>query len=147
MEAQVKILLVDDETEFVDTLAKRLGKRGMSATARYSADSALDYIAENPVDVVVLDVKMPGMNGIDCLSHIKERFPLVEVILLTGHASMDVAVRGMELGAFDYLMKPADLDELRFKVEDALSRKRLAERRIEREKEKQRTLDDGDSQS
>lgn len=143
MEGPGKLLLVDDETDFADTLVKRLGKRGMDAAARYSGGAALDYLAENPVDVVVLDVKMPGMDGIDCLRKIKERFPLVEVVLLTGHASLDVAISGMELGAFDYLMKPADVDELRYKIEDALSRKRLAERRIAREKEKLKSMGEG----
>lgn len=147
MNDKCKVLLVDDETDFADTLVKRLGKRGMDAAARYSGGAALDYLEENPVDVVVLDVKMPGMDGIDCLKKIKERFPLVEVVLLTGHASLDVAVSGMEIGAFDYLMKPADVDELRYKIEDALSRKRLAERRIAREKERLRTMSEGKAAS
>ncbi|WP_027369075.1 response regulator [Desulfocurvibacter africanus] len=140
MEGQCKVLLVDDEADFADTLVKRLGKRGMDAAARYSGGTALDYLEDHPVDVVVLDVKMPGMDGIDCLRKIKERYPLVEVVLLTGHASLDVAINGMELGAFDYLMKPADMDDLRYKIEDALNRKRLAERRIAREKEKLQAL-------
>lgn len=144
MEGQCKVLLVDDEADFADTLIKRLGKRGMDAAARYSGGAALDYLEDHPIDVVVLDVKMPGMDGIDCLRKIKERFPLVEVVLLTGHASLDVAINGMELGAFDYLMKPADVDELRYKIEDALNRKRLAERRIAREKEKMQSMAQGD---
>ena len=83
-----------------------------------------------PVDVVVLDVKMPGMDGLTALREIKKRFPLVEVIMLTGHASMEVAIEGMEQGAFDYLMKPMDIDELLYKLQDAYKKKTLHEERI-----------------
>jgi len=82
------------------------------------------------VDVVVLDVKMPGMDGIETLREIKKRFPLVEVIMLTGHASLEVAIQGMELGAFDYLMKPTDIDELLYKVQDAFKKKVLHEGQV-----------------
>jgi DNA-binding NtrC family response regulator len=87
------------------------------------------------VDVVVLDVKMPGMDGIQTLKAIKSMDPLVEVIMLTGHASVEVAIQGMELGAFDYLMKPMDIDELLYKVQDAYKKKALQEKRIQRRKE------------
>jgi DNA-binding NtrC family response regulator len=76
-----------------------------------------------PVDVIVLDVRMPGMDGIQTLREIKKRYPLVEVIMLTGHASLEVAIEGMELGAFDYLMKPVDIDELLYKIQDAYKKK------------------------
>ena len=106
----IRVLLVDDEVEFLDTLLKRMRKRQVEVAGVYSGEEALRYLESSPVDVVVLDVKMPGMDGIDALRAIKERHPLVEVIMLTGHANVEVAIQGMELGAFDYLMKPMDID-------------------------------------
>lgn len=126
----IRVLLVDDEVEFLDTLLKRMRKRQVEATGVYSGEEALRILESSPVDVVVLDVKMPGMDGIDALKAIKERHPLVEVIMLTGHANVEVAIQGMELGAFDYLMKPMDIDELLYKVQDAFKKKRLHEKRI-----------------
>jgi len=126
----IKVLLVDDETEFVNTLTKRINKRGMNASSVGSGDEALEFLDANPVDVVVLDVKMPGMDGIQALRTIKERHPLTEVIMLTGHASVEVAIQGMELGAFDYLMKPMAIDDLLYKIEDAFEKKSLQEKRI-----------------
>ncbi len=130
----IRVLLVDDEVEFLDTLLKRMRKRQVEAAGVYSAEDALRYLESSPVDVVVLDVKMPGMDGIDALKAIKERHPLVEVIMLTGHANVEVAIQGMELGAFDYLMKPMDIDELLYKVQDACKKKRLHEKRIQKRK-------------
>ncbi|MGC8720624.1 MAG: sigma-54-dependent transcriptional regulator [Thermodesulforhabdaceae bacterium] len=127
-ENKCKVLLVDDEAEFLETLIKRLRKRKMQVDAVPSGEEALAYIQNNPVDVVVLDVRMPGMDGIQTLSAIKAIHPLVEVIMLTGHANVEVAIRGMDLGAFDYLMKPMDIDDLVYKIEDAYKRKKLNER-------------------
>jgi len=126
----VKVLLVDDETEFVNTLTKRINKRDINAFSVGSGEAALEFLDRNPVDVVVLDVKMPGMDGIQTLRAIKERHPLIEVIMLTGHASVEVAIEGMELGAFDYLMKPMAIDDLLYKIEDAFKKKSLQEKRI-----------------
>lgn len=123
-----RVLLVDDEAEFLETLIKRLRKRNMSVEAVPSGEEALSYLQNHPVDVVVLDVRMPGMDGIQTLNAIKTSYPLVEVIMLTGHANVEVAVRGMDLGAFDYLMKPMDIDELVYKIEDAYKKKKLHER-------------------
>lgn len=94
-----------------------------------NGQEALKVLHERSFDVVILDVKMPGMDGIEVLRHIKEEFPNVEVIMLTGHANVEVAIQGMELGAFDYLMKPMDIDELVFKVEDAHKKKILKEKK------------------
>lgn len=127
---EFKVLLVDDETEFRETLMKRLRKRNLVITGASSGEEALAVLERTPVDVVVLDVRMPGMDGIETLRAIKQRWPLVEVIMLTGHASLEVAIQGMELGAFDYLMKPMDIDELVYKLEDAYKRKSLQERKI-----------------
>jgi DNA-binding NtrC family response regulator len=122
--------LVDDEVEFVETLVKRLRKRKVNTAAVGSGEEALQVLKQTPVDVVVLDVKMPGMDGIETLREIKKISPLVEVIMLTGHANMEVAIEGMELGAFDYLMKPMDIDELLYKLQDAYKKKWLQEGKI-----------------
>jgi DNA-binding NtrC family response regulator len=123
----LKVLFVDDEIDFLDTLMKRMKKRGVDVRGVGGGEEALQLLAENPPDVVVLDVKMPGMDGIQTLKEIKQRYPQVEVIMLTGHASVDAAITGMELGAFDYLMKPMDIDELHFKIQDAYKNKHLHE--------------------
>ncbi len=125
-----KVLFVDDEIDFLETLLKRMKKRGVDVTGVGSGEEALSFLDTNQVDVVVLDVKMPGMDGIETLREIKRRHPLVEVIMLTGHANLEVAIEGMELGAFDYLMKPMDIDELLYKVEDAYKKKSLHEQKI-----------------
>jgi DNA-binding NtrC family response regulator len=125
-----ELLLVDDEVEYLETLIKRLRRREVRARAAHSGEEALERLAQEPVDVVLLDVKMPGMGGIQTLREIKARHPLIEVILLTGHASVEVAIEGMELGAFDYLMKPVDLDELLHKIQDAHGRKSVQEAKI-----------------
>lgn len=129
---EFSILFVDDETEFLQTLLKRMKKRVHAAFGATNGDEALSFLEHNPVDVVVLDVRMPGMDGIEVLREIKKRYPLIEVIMLTGHASMEVAIQGMDLGAFDYLMKPMDIDELLYKVQDACQNKALQEKKIEK---------------
>jgi DNA-binding response OmpR family regulator len=127
-----KVVLVDDEVDYLETLVKRLTKRGVSATAVHSGADALDRFQDGPPDVVVLDVKMPGMDGIATLREIKKRHPLVEVIMLTGHADVEAAIGGMELGAFDYLVKPTDIEELLFKIQDAYEKKSIQEAKIDR---------------
>ncbi len=126
---EFKVLLVDDEKDIRETLVKRLGKRDIEAHGAESGEAALAFLAEHAVDVVVLDVRMPGMDGIATLEAIKKAAPLVEVVMLTGHASVEAAMQGLELGAFDYLMKPADIDDLLHKLQDAYKRKSLRERR------------------
>lgn len=125
-----RVLLVDDETDFLETIVKRLQKRNTAAAGAQSGPEALELLDREDFDVVVLDVRMPEMDGIETLREIRNRFPLVEVVLLTGHANMEVAVEGMELGAFDYLMKPIDLDELLYKVQDAYKKKAIQEEKI-----------------
>ena len=125
-----RVLLVDDEVEFVQTVAKRLERNKLSVQAVHSGDDALRHLVDNPTDVVVLDMKMPGMDGIEALREIKAWQPLVEVIMLTGHASVEAAIEGMELGAFDYLMKPVEFDELLYKIQDAHKKKSLQEAKI-----------------
>ncbi|EMS80693.1 response regulator [Desulfotignum phosphitoxidans] len=129
--AIANILLVDDEVPFVDTMIKRLTKRNMDVLPAYGGEEALKKLAENKrVEVVILDVKMPGMDGLETLKEIKKAFPLVEVIMLTGHATVESAIDGMKLGAFDYLMKPSDIDVLVEKVTDAAAAKRRHEEKI-----------------
>ena len=125
------ILLVDDEVPFVETMTKRLTKRDFQVQTAFSGQAGLDVLQKNhDVEVVILDVKMPGMDGIETLKQIKSKHPLVEVIMLTGHATVESAIDGMKLGAFDYLMKPCDMDQLIAKVMDAAKRKRDQEEKI-----------------
>jgi len=129
------VLLVDDESEFLDTLVKRIKKRNVNAHGVASGEEALAFLNQQPVDVVVLDVRMPGMDGIQALREIKQRYPLIEVIMLTGHASLEVAIEGMELGAFDYMMKPIEIDELLYKLQDAYKKKSIHTEKIKKMKE------------
>jgi len=126
------VLLVDDELEFLETLVKRLTKRGLNISTAKSGEDALKIIRGKGIDVAVLDVRMPGMDGIQTLREVKKIDPLMEVIMLTGHASVEVAIEGMELGAFDYLMKPADIDELFYKLQDAFKKKTIQQEKIEK---------------
>ena len=122
----IRVLLVDDEIEFLETLSKRLARREIEAFQASSGEQALEFLAANDVDVVVLDVKMRGMDGIETLKRIKSAKPEQEVIMLTGHASMEAAIQGMQLGAFDYIMKPADINQLLYKIEDARKKQGLS---------------------
>jgi ActR/RegA family two-component response regulator len=132
----IRVLLVDDETDFLETLLKRLHKRHLDAVGAISGEEAIATLGHAPFDVVVLDVRLPGIDGVETLRRIKQQHPLVEVILLTGHANMEVAVKGMELGAFDYLMKPVDLDDLLYKLQDAVAKKEIQEEKIRQIQEK-----------
>jgi len=125
-----KVLLVDDEEDFVEMLSLRLKELGEKVTVAYSGQEGLDTLENTHIDVVILDIKMPGMDGIQTLREIKKRFPLVEVIMLTGHGSTETAVEGMKLGAFDYLLKPADFSDLSTKLEGARKRKDEQQERI-----------------
>ena len=125
------VLLVDDEVPFVETMTKRLTKRDLRITSAFNGKEALDKLEEDrSVEVVILDVKMPGMDGAETLKEIKKRYPLVEVIMLTGHATVESGIDGMKLGAFDYLMKPCDMDQLMSKVKEAVAKKRQHEDKI-----------------
>ena len=129
--AIANVLLVDDEVPFVETMTKRLKKRNLTVESSYDGNGALARLSESrTLEVVILDVKMPGMDGIETLKQIKSRFPLIEVIMLTGHATVESAIDGMKLGAFDYLMKPCDMDQLIEKVKQAVKKKRNHEEKI-----------------
>jgi len=126
----LNVLFVDDEVDFLETLLKRMKKRDINVIGVESGEKAIELLEREPVDVIVLDVRMPGMDGIQTLREIKKSYPLVEVIMLTGHASLEVAIEGMELGAFDYLMKPVDIDELLYKIQDAYKKKLIQVEKI-----------------
>ncbi len=134
------IMLIDDEVPFVETIAKRLGKRNMNTISAFSGEEGIETLRKNTeLDVIVLDVKMPGMDGLETLKEIKKISPLTEVIMLTGHATVESAIDGMKLGAFDYLMKPCDIEDLVSKIEAAAQKKCEHEKKIE-EAKKQKTL-------
>ncbi|MBS3757500.1 MAG: response regulator [Desulfobacterales bacterium] len=128
---KIRVLLVDDEADFRRPIAKRLARRDFEVHEAGSGEDALDYLASLSVDVVVLDVKMPGLNGIDTMARIKEQFEGIEVILLTGHSSTEDGVEGIKRGAFDYLTKPIALEHLAGKITQAADK-------LHREIEKQR---------
>jgi len=128
--SNVNLLVVDDEERFLSTTKILLEKRGFRTRTAPGGREALQALAEHFVDVVVLDVKMPGMDGVETLRRIKRDYPLVEVIMLTGHASVESAVEGLKLGAFDYVMKPCDVPELVDKINDAFTRKQAMEEKI-----------------
>jgi DNA-binding response OmpR family regulator len=110
--SDLKVLLVDDELEFLEPLSTRLSRRGISCAIATTGEDALRTLGGRAFDCAVVDVKMPGMDGLELLRRMRRDHPAVGVVLLTGHASVELGVQGMELGAFDYLLKPIDLDEL-----------------------------------
>ena len=118
-EKKIKVLLVDDEIGFADVLAKRLGKRDMAVTPVYTGTEAIQTIRKNDFDVAVLDLKMEDMDGIEVLKIFKKAYPEMEVIMLTGHGSEKAAKEGIEYGAFDYLTKPCELEDLVKKIHEA----------------------------
>ena len=124
-----KVLLVDDEDVFREATARQLSVRGFLVQTADSGETALEIVQSDPPEVVVLDQQMPGMNGGETFVEIKKINPLVEVIMLTGNTSVDNAIELMQLGTFDYLMKPINIDELLYKIEDAYTRKQLNEQR------------------
>ncbi len=115
-----KILLVDDEREFITTLAERLDLRGIATRVVFDGESALSAVAEEEPQVMILDVLMPGIKGLEVLERVKRTNPNVQVLLLTGHGSTRDGIEGMRLGAFDYMMKPLNIDTLIEKMESAI---------------------------
>ena len=122
---KAKILLVDDESDVTRILSKRLGRRGFECQTAANGQEAVDAMGQYAYGVIIMDVKMPVMDGMSALQIIHSRWPKTQVILLSGHADMQLAVQAMSEGAFGYLMKPVDIDELLFKIEDAVTQVRL----------------------
>jgi DNA-binding NtrC family response regulator len=142
----ISVLLVDDEETFVQTLAKRLTLRRFNVYTATRKNRVYETLNDNLIDVVLLDVRMPDLDGIEATKDIKATYPLIEVILLTGHASMEASLEGMKRGAFDYLLKPVNIDELVYKIEDAHRKKELQEEKIRRLRdEAEQTGDEAES--
>ena len=120
----MRALFVDDEVEFLELMHKRLTRRGMDVVTAPDGQTALNLLDQamqegQTFEIVVMDVRMPGMDGLETLRHMKEKAPKIPVILLTGHACMGVAVQGLDLGAYDYMLKPVAISELIIKMEEA----------------------------
>ncbi|QJB57452.1 response regulator [Pseudodesulfovibrio sp. zrk46] len=120
----VNVLHIDDETGFSASVGRRLIRRGMNCHSAASGPEALDILAREDVDVVLLDIKMPGMDGIKTLGSIKKEHPMIEVIMLTGHADTDIVISSLAMGAYDYLIKPVEIGIIMRKIEDAAERRK-----------------------
>ena len=125
---QLKVLLVDDEEEFISTLSERLQLRKVATLVATDGDQALDLVEREHPPVVVLDIMMPGMGGLDVLEEIKKRYPKTQIILLTGQGSTKDGIKGMRLGAFDFLMKPVKIEELVKKLNEAFKASKQEQR-------------------
>ena len=119
MEKKISVLMVDDEEQFRETTAKILGRKGFDVTMAATGEEAVDILKKGSRDVVVLDMKMPGMDGKEALAAIRKIHPAAQVIMLTGHGAMESAKASLELGAYDFLNKPCDIDLLALKIKDA----------------------------
>ncbi|ADU61091.1 MAG: response regulator [Pseudodesulfovibrio sp.] len=120
-----KVLLIDDEVEFLENLSERMRVRGMDVSTAQTTDNAINAVEEAEYDAIVLDLQMPGMNGIEMLKVIKERHPDMQVILLTGQATLEAGIEAMKLGAMDFMEKPADINSLTEKIKKAQAKKML----------------------
>jgi DNA-binding NtrC family response regulator len=120
-----KVLLVDDEVDFLDTLSERMRNRGMEVATSSSGAEALKKVEQESYDVIILDLMMPGVDGLEALKILKEKRPELQVILLTGHATVEKGIEAMKLGAMDFLEKPADLSQLTEKIKKAQAKKML----------------------
>lgn len=134
---KTRILIVDDEEEFVKTLSERLTIRDYDVTTALSGDEAVEKVKSYLFDVIILDVLMPGMSGIETLREIKKIKPLIEVIMLTGHATIETAIEGMKLGALDFLLKPCETETLVAKIDMAYEKKAEQDERIREAKVEQ----------
>ena len=129
--ASIHFLLVDDEKVLIETIAERLRLKGFIVDCALSGNEALNQLSRSgTIDIVVLDIQMPDLDGMRILEIIKTTHPLVEVIMLTGHATIQSAVEALKFGAYDYLLKPCDFNDLISKANKAISRKREREARI-----------------
>lgn len=126
----IKVLIVDDEKDFTELLSERLETRGFKTRIAFDGNEAISRLNEENADVVLLDVMMPGKSGVETLKEIKNSWPITEVIMLTGHGTVETAIEGMKLGAYDYLIKPTETADLSQKITSAYQRKSDHEERI-----------------
>ncbi|MFH1090041.1 MAG: response regulator [Pseudomonadota bacterium] len=126
----MKIMLVDDEERFLTTTGKLLSRKGYDVLTASSGPEALEKLKSHNVHVVILDVKMPGMDGVATLKELKRHYPMIEVLMLTGNATVDSAIEGLKSGAYDYLMKPMDIDDLLDKAKEAFDKRERLEEKI-----------------
>jgi len=124
-----RVLIVDDEEDFVETMVKRLRSKGLEAEGVLRGSEALRLLENNEFDVCVLDVRMPGMDGIETLAAMKKKKPSMEVIMLTGHGSVESGIQGLQLGAYNYVMKPVPFSELFQQIQQAYERKVIEDQR------------------
>jgi DNA-binding NtrC family response regulator len=134
---KIRVLIVDDEEEFTQALSERLAMREYEVSTAFSGEEAVDKLKSYNFDVVILDVAMPKMGGVETLREIRKLKPLTEVIMLTGHATVETAIEGMKLGAYDFLLKPCETDELTDKINKANQKKVEHEERIREAKVKE----------
>lgn len=120
---KIKILLVDDEEDFVNALSQRIKMRELDSEIAYDGEQALQLVDDQVPDVIVLDLKMPGIDGFEVLKNIKRNYPKVEVIILTGHGTERDKIETQKLGAYDYMQKPVDVDSLVEKIKSAFKKK------------------------
>ena len=120
-----KVLLVDDEEDFLEVMSERMQARGMQVETCTSAEEAIEKLKSEAFDAIILDFMMPGIDGMQALKDIKARSPEAQIILLTGHATVEKGVEAMKAGATDFMEKPADLEELEKKIKDASTRRML----------------------
>ena len=126
----IRLLLVDDEDGFRQALAKRMKKRGFHPEQAGDGEACLTFLEKHPADIVVLDVKMPGFDGIETLRRIRKKWPLIEVVMLTAHSTLDSAINAVKIGAYDYLLKPIEMEQLVSKIKKAACRKRNRDKLI-----------------
>ena len=134
---KTRVLVVDDEKEFVETLSERLSLRGYDVTTSLNGEDAIEKVRNHLFDVIILDVLMPGMSGIEALREIKKIKPLIEVIMLTGNATVETAIEGLKLGASDFLIKPCEPEDLVAKINKAYEKKAEQDKRIREAKVEQ----------
>ena len=129
--APMRLLLVDDERQCIEVIAERLRQRGVTVACTFSGREALAWLKKNSaIDIIILDVGMPYPDGLSVLETVKKKYPLIEVIMLTGDATVYSAVAAIKLGAFDYLVKPCVLEDLLVKTEQAMARKKQRQAKI-----------------